>query len=215
MSASAARRSRRGVGTRSAPVDNKTRAMSPKAPLLALRPGHPDYRPADWKTLFQLNRQFGVPDSWYGLCPAWRIHLESTARREFGHRLQVVEGPYALEYRVPLDVVGPTDLIDASVVFYAKPSYDTYDLPAQDYPRVWAQRGLPSKHRMPVDDALCLYYPDDPPQHRWTADKGLLDLLDLIVDHLGYEAHWRATGGDGDGIWLGDEAEHGFAGEAA
>jgi hypothetical protein len=124
--------------------------------------------------------------------------------------LEVVEGPYALEYRVPLDVTGPNDLIDTTIAFYSKPSYQTYGLSAQDYPRVWAQRGLPSKHRMPDDDALCMYYPNDPRQHRWTADKGLLDLLDLIVDHLGFEAYWRATGGHDGGVWPGAEAEHGF-----
>ncbi|WP_156148800.1 hypothetical protein [Rhodococcus sp. MEB064] len=157
-----------------------------------------------------------MPAPWYGSRPAWRIHLESAARKEFGRQLRATEGPHALEYRVALDVFGPNDLVEATVVFYAEPSYDTYGLLAQDYPRVWAQRGLPSKHRMPMDDALCMYYPDDPPAERWTSEKGLLDLLDLVVDHLGYEAHWRATGGhDGGGIWLGAEAEHGIADDAA
>lgn len=189
-----------------APVDRKTRLAPPSLP----RPADADYRPVEWRTFFRQNWDAPRWDPWYGLCPVWRISVEADARRAFGRRLEVVEGPYALEYRVALDVIGPNSLVDATIVFYARPPYRTFGLPAQDYPRVWAQPGLPSKHRMPEDDALCMYYPNDPPQHRWTADKGLLDLLDLVVDHLGFETYWRATGGHDGGIWPGAEAQHGF-----
>jgi hypothetical protein len=80
---------------------------------------------------------------------------------------------------------------------------------------VFAEHGQPSKHRMPGDGALCLYYPDDPPDRRWIADKGLLDLLYLVVDHLLAEQYWRATGGLEGGVWMFDEAAHGFTQEAA
>ncbi|WP_075863058.1 MULTISPECIES: hypothetical protein [unclassified Gordonia (in: high G+C Gram-positive bacteria)] len=136
--------------------------------------------------------------------------MEAHARRLHGDNLRIIEGPYALGYQVDLDVRGPNDLVLVTVVFYARPAYDTYGLHAEDYPRVWAELGMPSKHRMSEDDALCLYYPLDPPSRRWTATKGLNDLLDVTVDHLGYEAYWRATGGHAGGEWLGDEAEHGF-----
>lgn len=120
-----------------------------------------------------------------------------------------------LKYRIALDVRGPNDPTDIVVRFYDYPPYETYGLAPADYPRVFAEPGMASKHRMPDDDALCLYYPLDPPWRRWTADKGLLDLLDLIADHLGFEAYWRATGGDDGGIWVGDEAEHGFTHDEA
>ena len=154
------------------------------------------------------------PLRWYGTSPAWRVALEAAARREYGSRIHVTEGRGTLQYRIALDVRGPNDLVDVAIDFYLSPVYDTFGLSPQDYPRVWAEPGLPSKHRMP-DDALCLYYPMDPAERRWTADKGLLDLLYLIVDHLVYEAHWRATGGSNGGQWLGDEASHGLPQEPA
>jgi len=170
--------------------------------------------PSPWRGVLHTGLNLGL-DNWYGSSPAWRVAIEAEARRIHGDTLQVVEGPYALAYRIKLDVRGPKDLVSVVIVFYAQPPHDTYGLPAQDYPRVWAERGMSSKHRMPDDDALCLYYPGDPSSRRWTAGKGLLDLLDLIVDHLGYESYWRATGGHDGGIWLGDEAEHGFLQKAA
>jgi hypothetical protein len=63
---------------------------------------------------------------------------------------------------------------------------------------------------MPDDDALCLYYPRSPAEQRWTADDGLVALLNLVRDHLFFEQHWRSTGGHRRGVWLGGEAPHGF-----
>lgn len=155
------------------------------------------------------SQRWGPPLRWYGTSPAWRVAVEAAGRRTYGNRLRVTERSGVLEYRIDLDVHGPQELTEVVIVFAADPPYQTYGLPPQDYPRVWADRGLASKHRMP-DDALCLYYPGDPPERRWTSDKGLLDLLDLVVDHLLYESYWRATGGPDGGRWLGDEAEHGL-----
>lgn len=155
------------------------------------------------------------PVSWYGNAPCWRVALEGQARRVFGDALTVTEWPGQLEYRVALDVRGPAELVEARVVFYADPPYETYGLAPCDYPRVFAERYRPSKHRMPDDDALCLYYPYDPEWRRWTASKGLIALLDIIVDHLSYEDIWRATGGIDGGVWPGDEAGHGLVQEAA
>jgi hypothetical protein len=76
-----------------------------------------------------------------------------------------------------------------------------------DYPRVWADCGVRSKHRMP-DDSLCLYFAGSPPDARWTAGDGLLALLNLVRDHLMFEEHWRRTGGPRHGEWLGNEAPH-------
>ncbi|SDO57040.1 hypothetical protein SAMN04515671_1367 [Nakamurella panacisegetis] len=109
-----------------------------------------------------------------------------------------------------LDIRGPNDLTEVAINFYAAPAYETFGLSPQDYPRVWAETGMLSPHRMP-DDSLCLYYPGDPPERRWTPDKGLLDLLYIVGDHLAFEALWRAGGGH----WLGDEAPHGLNQKAA
>ena len=100
--------------------------------------------------------------------------------------------------------------IDVRVAFFATPYYDTYKLPPQDYPRVFADPGAISPHRMPGDDALCLYFPHSPPERRWRSTDGLLMLLDLVRDHLFFETHWRDTAARGKGEWLGAEAPHGF-----
>ncbi len=146
------------------------------------------------------------PAQWYGSDPAWQLPLEATARRTYGDALQVQLAAGRLTYTIELEVLGRLHRVPVTIRFYASPPYDCYGLPPADYPRVHAEPGAVSPHRMPTDDALCLWYPRDPPERRWTADKGLLDLLDIITSHLLYEAHWRATGGD----WAGDEAAHGF-----
>lgn len=213
MNARAARQNRRGVGRRK---DGRRHGdqmgQTPTPPVSA--PEIAACRLVPWRVPLKTGPTDWPPLRWYGTSPVWRVALEASARREYGDRLRVTEGQGTLEYRIALDVRGPNDLVDVKIMFYVAPVYDTYGLSPQDYPRVWAETGLPSKHRMP-DDALCLYHPIDPAEHRWTPDKGLLDLLYLVVDHLAYEAHWRAGGGWATGQWLGDEAPHGFTQEAA
>ena len=125
------------------------------------------------------------------------------------------------EYRVlvyrhsGLDVPGRRQTVPVTIAFYEDPAYESYGLHPRDYPRVYADRGMQSPHRL-TDDALCLFYPPDPPERRWLHTDGLVVLLDIVRQHLLFEDHWRATGGFGDhrgrnrGTWLGDEAPHGF-----
>jgi len=56
----------------------------------------------------------------------------------------------------------------------------------------------------------CAVLPAQPPEQRWRPENGLLALFDLACDHLFFEDYWRSTGGAKGGIWLGDEAPHGF-----
>ncbi len=78
------------------------------------------------------------------------------------------------------------------------------------FPHVHAKPGAASKHRYPGDDALCLWNPRDPPDRRWTSDKGLLDLIEIVRRHLFLENYWRATGGHRGGQWLVEDAPHGL-----
>ena len=121
-----------------------------------------------------------------------------------------------LTYRhAGLDVPGRRDPVPVVVEFYEDPTYEAYGLHPRDYPRVFADIGKASPHRL-TDDALCLYYPLDPPERRWLHTNGLVVLLEIVRQHLLFEEHWRQTGGFGDhrgrnrGTWLGEEAPHGF-----
>lgn len=136
----------------------------------------------------------------------WYGPLEREARRVHGMRLtsQLRKGRQLVYEHSGLEVPGRAD-VPARVVFYADPPYATYGLPPQDYPRVFADPGARSKHRMPSDDALCLYAPFVPPAERWTSSQGLLVLLNLVVDHLFSEMTWRETG-----LWPLPESPHGL-----
>jgi hypothetical protein len=61
-----------------------------------------------------------------------------------------------------------------TIDFYATPPYACWGLPPEEYPRVFADPGASSPHRMPDDDALCLWFPatrrnagGDPPTGCW------------------------------------------------
>lgn len=69
-----------------------------------------------------------------------------------------------------------------------------------------------SLHRNPPFDQgvegvsanLCLWFPQDPPERRWTAEYGLVELFDLARRHLAAEHVWRETD-----RWPTEDAPHG------
>ncbi len=147
---------------------------------------------------------------WYGVDEAWRSMVEAGATEVHGDALRISEYRGRLVYRVPVDVPGRLEPVDVTINFHERLRYDCYGLPPEEYPRVFVStRGL-SPHRMPNDDALCLYYPRSEPERRWRPENGLLALIDLVRDHVFFEDHWRATGGPRGGEWLGEEQAHGF-----
>jgi len=149
-------------------------------------------------------------DNWFGSMPSWRLPLERDAFRLYGPLIEIVQTENSLVYRHSgIRVSGRPSVVPVRVEFYADPNYNTFGLDPSDYPRVFADPGAASKHRM-QDDSLCLYFVNDPPERRWTSDKGLLGLLDLTADHLFLEDYWRSTGGVHKGQWLGPEAPHGM-----
>ncbi len=153
--------------------------------------------------------------TWYGEDSAWVLPFQREARRYFGDALQAELRHGCLFYRHEgLDIPGRTEPVPVSVEFKAQPPYARYGLSPEDYPRVFADRGLSSPHRMP-DDSLCLFYPRDPLERRWSADRGLLALLALVADHIFFETYWRHTGGYRRGLWIGPEAPHGLQGGKA
>lgn len=76
---------------------------------------------------------------------------------------------------------------------------------SRDVPHIWVP-GPTSPHRY-ADGTLCIWYPDDPPEQRWTWRDGGVALAGHICAHLIREAWWRQTG-----EWAGEEAPHGTPG---
>ena len=148
-----------------------------------------------------------TPERWYGADPAWRYPLERDAKRRYGADLRVVETPDQLTYiHDGIFVRGREEPVPIEIKFHRYPPYNTYGLAGSEYPRVFADPKAESKHRMPDDDALCLYYVRDDDERRWRSENGLQSLIDLVADHLCFEDYWRMTG-----TWLGPEAPHGIA----
>lgn len=177
-------------------------------------------------------RRRGGTNPWYGTDIKFQRALAAGLDDHVEHRGQVTAGladttvavrhsrSRVLVYKhAGLDVPARRDPVMVRIEFHESPTYDTYGLAAIDYPRVFADPGASSKHRLP-GDALCLWFPRDPDDRRWHHHDGLLALLNTVRNHLFFEDHWRATGGHGgpgqrEGIWLGDEAPHGFGQEDA
>lgn len=147
---------------------------------------------------------------WYGADPVWALPFERDAKRKYGTLIRRDLFERTLLYRhAGLEIPGRSEPVPVAVRFEKTPCYETFGLRPEDYPRVFADHGFPSPHRMP-DGSLCLYYPLDPVERRWIAADGLLALLNIAADHIFYETYWRRTGGKGRGRWLGDEAPHGI-----
>lgn len=146
---------------------------------------------------------------WVGSDIAWVMAFEARARRRYGATLRRREYPGRLQYMVDIPVIGREELVPVRVELHRDPGYETFGLDAVDYPRVFADEGARSPHRM-EDDSLCLYYPGDPVSRRWTADQGLDELLNLTARHLLAEDYWR----ENDEVWPFDEAAHGYPGAA-
>lgn len=63
--------------------------------------------------------------------------------------------------------------------------------------------GLQHLRHINHDGSLCLWFPDDGPDRRWTHEKGFVSLLDLVALHLYKEVRFKETG-----IWLGEEVHN-------
>lgn len=132
--------------------------------------------------------------------------MERDARHELGPKLTWHLDLGHLLYRArDVRIDGDPEAHDVEFHFYADPPYETWGLPAEEYPRVFGDRSRLSPHRMPDDDALCLWHPHDTAERRWMPSDGLLALIEHACRHLFAEAWWRTTG-----TWLLEQAPHGL-----
>jgi hypothetical protein len=72
----------------------------------------------------------------------------------------------------------------------------------RDVPHVFVDGPAESPHRYP-DGSLCMWYPNDPPEMKWTLSDGAGVLVANIAAHLIKEEWWRMTGD-----WPGPEVHH-------
>jgi hypothetical protein len=117
-----------------------------------------------------------------------------------------VPAMYVLGYQALAE--GPYGIVRLAALFPVDPFYC-------GEPQVFALDGdRRSLHRNPpwdngvegVSAHLCLYFPRDPEERRWTVDQSLLGLFDLARWHLACEHVWRETD-----VWPTEHARHGEA----
>lgn len=147
-----------------------------------------------------------VETPWFGADPVWFLPLQRDARRRFGSRLRCEAGVDARTYLLDdFEVIGDDLDYLLTIRFYRDPPFDTFGLPACDYPEVRTSPVRESKHLF-VDGRQCVWKPGDPPEDRWTSDDGLLILIELVRRQLFFALHWRRTGGKRTGKWLMEDA---------
>lgn len=132
--------------------------------------------------------------AWYAR-PAPRILLQHHLAA-FGVRVRPVRAPrrhrggFALVVKVNVPDIGQRTV---TIVFTPV---------APNIPYVYTDGPSESPHRY-ADGSLCMWYPGDPVEQRWTRRDGPGALLGHIVAHLIREEWWRRTG-----EWAGAEAPH-------
>ena len=77
---------------------------------------------------------------------------------------------------------------------------DIHAIPKSGKGRRWKHR----HRKFGVNTGLCLWYPHDPPELRWTWNDGLEEYVRIVARHLIYEEYWRRTG-----QWPVEDAPHG------
>jgi hypothetical protein len=131
--------------------------------------------------------------AWFDDIPTVII-FERAARREFAalkHRELRI--PRRLIYELPVVIPGYDRERQVRIEFPAAPTA---------WPRITVDGPSDSPHRY-GDGALCMFYPGDPVDRRWTLSDGLAALIDTIAVHLFQEEDARHGHG-----WSGEEAPH-------
>jgi hypothetical protein len=129
-----------------------------------------------------------------------RIIFERGAVTEFPtlrRTTRKTDGEKCLCYRVDVEVPFYNTTRRIEIIFFPRPSPGT-PLVLSDGPDSSPHRYSDFERRL-----LCIWYPKDPPERRWTPSDGLLHLLGLTQLHLFREYWWRETT-----EWLGPEANH-------
>jgi hypothetical protein len=139
-----------------------------------------------------------------------RLRFEAAAKAEFGEAIkpQKIGKGWGSEIRYVLKVDVPEydeeRRLTISLRNFAEPSLGEVEVDGStDSPHRRGERGL------------CLWRWDASSERQWTADEGLLALIQYCRIHLFQEEYWRETGGYEGGVWAGEEAPHGDAKDEA
>jgi hypothetical protein len=141
---------------------------------------------------------------WYGVDAAFWYRLERGAKAHFAairaeggrDRLHVLPSHEVLTYRVTgMKVDGDTDLHDITIEFHRNPPYPTGRLAPEDYPRITTSVDRKCHHQHAKQGlfrgGLCLWKWDAPCDERWTSDRPLYELFEMVRRHLLMEEYYR------------------------
>lgn len=136
-----------------------------------------------------------VSGPWWGNDHA-RTLFEAQAKQIYGDRLRINAGPSITvdrDYRVRVSVPEFGFPVLARVEFKRKDQWN---------PNIILPPDPSSPHRY-APTTPCMWFPDDPPKHKWVFKDGLYQLLLHIEWHLYRETIYHETGD-----WPGEEAPH-------
>lgn len=131
-----------------------------------------------------------------------RLRFEEAARKEYPslHGAKVGKGRNA-EIVYTISVIVPIyDMRRVLTIVLANHSEPTLIGVTVDGP-------TDSPHRYSSGN-LCMWHPSVSWDARWTADEGLLGLIQYARIHLFREEYWRETGGPDGGVWAGPQTPH-------
>jgi hypothetical protein len=133
-----------------------------------------------------IRRRRWVNAPWWDRHPLERLALESGFPEEYAHFRRHEIGK-AFVYTGEVDV-GDAGTRRLALIFPGRPS--------RVPPIVMADGSRKSRHRYRWSrpTSLCIWFPGDPPPHRWTIEEGLHGLIDRARVHLLKEAWWRVHG---------------------
>jgi len=131
--------------------------------------------------------------AWFDDIPTVII-FERAARREFAAlKRRELRTLRRLIYELPVEIPGYDQERQVRIEFPAAPTA---------WPHIIVDGPSDSPHRY-GDGSLCMFYPGDPIDRRWTLSDGLAALIDTIAVHLFQEEDARPGHG-----WSGEEAPH-------
>lgn len=138
------------------------------------------------------------------------LHFQHVRRRGGDEHVTVTRSTDMVIVTITgMNVPGDRVLHDVTIEFHRTAPYRTFGLPAEDFPRVRTTDRRPKHHAYKepttAEGPLCLWFPKDSADRRWTSDQPISGLVEIVRNHLFLEQEYRRCG-----KWLAEDAPHGF-----